>query len=84
MFDFSSLIDTASELLQGQDIGQLAELGNVTQVLEGTGLNPQDLAGLPFDQATELLSQAGIGPEMLSDPQAIEMITSLLSDSAQQ
>ncbi|MGI9384581.1 MAG: hypothetical protein ACR2PO_15630 [Methyloligellaceae bacterium] len=83
MFDISSVIERANEFLQGQDITSLTELGDVTQLLEGAGIDPQDLAGLPFDQAAELLTQAGIGPEVLSDPQAIELITSVLGDGAQ-
>ena len=81
MFDISNVIDRANAFLEGQDVGSFTESGDVTQLLEGTGLDPQDLTGLPFDRAAELLTQAGIDPEVLSDPQAVELLTSLLGDS---
>lgn len=81
MFDISNVIDRANAYLEGQDTGSLTEHGDVTQLLDGTGLDPQDLTGLPFDQAADLLTQAGIDPQVLSDPQAVEMLTSLLGDS---
>ena len=55
------------------------QAGHVRCVMRNAGLSPERLAELPFEQAVELLSQAGIGSE-LSDDQAITLVGFLLSN----
>ena len=90
MFDFSRIIDHAGSLLQDQDASRIADLADVsqmtnspdlTQLLESAGINPGDLSGMCFEQATAVLSEAGIAPEMLNDQQAVDLVTGLLGNA---
>ena len=90
MFDFSRIIDQAGSVLQEQDVPHVADLansaptanaGDLTKLLEGAGINPADLSGMSFEQATALLSASGIAPEMLNDQQAVDLVTGLLGNT---
>ena len=90
MFDLSRIIDQAGSVLQGQDVSKVADLADITQVtdamdltqmLEGAGINPAELSGMSFEQATAVLSEAGIAPEMLNDQQAVDLVTGLLGNA---
>ncbi len=90
MFDLSRIIDQAGSVLQGQDVSKVADLADVaqgtdamdlTQMLEGAGINPADLSGMSFEQATAVLSESGIAPEMLNDQQAVDLVTGLLGNA---
>ena len=87
MFDSSHQIDHAVEPRQNRGAMQIDAPGTFAEqieereliaVLVSGGLNPQELAGLPFDQAAELLAQSEISPEILADQQVVDYITSLM------
>ena len=55
-----------------------AEETELIAILESCGLDPQKLAGLPFEQAVEVLAQSEVSPEVLGNQQIVDYLTSLM------
>lgn len=71
MLNFEALFDQAKEMLSGQDLGALAdvaELGDVQQMISDAGLDLGALAEMSPQDAADVVAEAGLDPELLSDP----------------
>lgn len=55
-----------------------AEELELIAILESCGLDPQKLAGLPFEKAVEILAQSEVSPEILANQQLVDYLTSVM------
>ncbi|MGB0630521.1 MAG: hypothetical protein ACPGRZ_07485 [Alphaproteobacteria bacterium] len=85
MFEFSTLIDKAADLIGGNaqladslDAGQMMEQFDATQMLEQAGFDPADFSNLSAADLETLASQVGLDGETLSGGGQIEDILSRL------
>ena len=85
MFEFSTLIDKAADLIgsntaleENFDTGQMTENFDVAGMLEQAGFDPADFSNLSAADLETLASQVGLDDEMLSGDGPIEDILSKL------
>ena len=87
MFDSSHHIEQAAEPRQKAGAVQIDAPGTYTEdaeekeliaIIESCGLDPQTLAGLPFEKAVEILAQSEVSPEILANQQVVDYLTSLM------
>ncbi|MEM7223029.1 MAG: hypothetical protein AAF495_08640 [Pseudomonadota bacterium] len=67
MIDLSTLLDRASELLASTDVSELTQNVGATELLEQTGIDPADIAGLSDRGDGDLLSEVGLDVKGLAE-----------------
>ena len=76
MFDWSGLVDRATEMFNGGGLADLAN-GELSEHLSALGTDASALDGLQVEQLQTLLDDAGIDMASLTDGQLGELVTTV-------
>ena len=76
MFDWSGLVDRATELFNGGNLAELAN-GELNEHLSALGIDAEALDGLQVEQLQTMLDDAGIDIASLTEGQLGELVTTV-------
>ena len=82
MFNFSAVIDQATELLHSSNIGELMgqeEPFDLQEAITALGINAEDLQGLAPEEAMNVLQENGLDFETLGGGPVLEQIREVVA-----